>query len=247
MRVFLTDDPASVLARRPDLAPYAPAVTVTRGFQMPVKIPSWSALDPADRATLFARAKKLYALYHGAGCTNPFAFGMLGVAEGENEDLDPNGVGDFLDAAGKRLPWSEHPTGTPSSFGLHQRKEDRTIAIRDGRKDSTGRVVFEGLGFDIKALALAGTNTLENEVRATLWELKAFPLGYGAAAIFAAQMAYGAAYNATVTFERAGTVANGEATRRAIMAETWLEVSRGTWPLSRGPAPEGWEALASGW
>ena len=103
---------------------------------MPVKIPSWSALDPADRATLFARAKKLYALYHGAGCTNPFAFGMLGVAEGENEDLDPNGVGDFLDAAGKRLPWSEHPTGTPSSFGLHQRKEDRTIAIRDGRTSS---------------------------------------------------------------------------------------------------------------
>ena len=214
---------------------------------MSVSIPLWP--DPAslDGQTLFARARKLHALYRAAGHPNPFAFGMLGCAEGENEDLDPNGMGDYVDDAGKRLAWSPHPVGTPTSFGLYQRKEARCIAIRDGRKDASGKITAPGLGFDIKALVLAGQNTLENEVRATLWELATFPLGYGAAAITAGRSAYGVALQATISFEKAGTVSSGEAERRGAMAETFVMIAAGIWPPSRGHKPAGWEALTEGW
>lgn len=214
---------------------------------MPITIPIWPDPSSPDGQTLFTRARKLHALYRAAGHPNTFAFGMLGCAEGENEDLDPNGMGDYLDASGRRQSWSAHPEGTPSSFGLYQRKEARCIAIRDGRNDVSGKVVAPGLGFDIKALALAGQNTIENEVRATLWELATFPLGYGAPAITAGRSAYGVALQATILFEKAGTVANGEAERRGTMAETWVLLAAGIWPTSRGQRPDGWEALTQGW
>lgn len=214
---------------------------------MHITIPLWP--DPAspDGQTLFARARKLHALYRAAGHPNPFAFGMLGCAEGENEDLDPNGMGDYVDEAGKRLSWAPHPVGTPTSFGLYQRKEARTVAIRDGHKNADGKITAPGLGIDIKALVLSGQNTLENEVRATLWEFSTFPLGYGAAAITAQRSAYGVAMSATISFEKAGTVSNGEAERRGTMAETWVLIASGIWPPSRGPKPDGWEALSEGW
>lgn len=207
---------------------------------MPISIPAWPDPATAEGAAFFAAARKAYALYRGAGFARPFAFGMMTMMEAESS-FDPNALGDYVDAAGAKLPWSAHPTGTPTSFGAHQRKRDRCVAIRDG---GAGR---PGLGFDIEALAIAGRNTLENEVRAALWELATFPKGYGGEAIRGAKTAYGVAYQATVTFEKAGTVADGAATKRAIMAETWVSLAGGVWPRTRGPQPAGWEALTAGW
>ncbi len=187
---------------------------------MPVTIPAWPHPATVAGKAFFAAARKFHALYRGAGF---------------------DALGDFIDARGAKLSWSPRPTGTPTSFGAHQRKADRCIAIRDG---AAGRA---GLGFDIASLALAKMNTIENEVRATLWELKSFPKGYGGPAIEAAKTAYGAAYQATVSFEKAGTVASGAAEKRAAMAETWVALAGGVWPRSRGPMPDGWEALTQGW
>lgn len=213
---------------------------------MPVTLPAWPDPSTSEGAAFFAAARKFHALYRAAGNDRPFAFGMMTMAEAE-ASFDPNALGDFVDADGKRLAWSSHPVGTPTSFGAHQRKRDRVAAIRDGRKDSAGHVIVPGLGFDIAALALARANTIENEVRSVLWELAAFPRGYGADAIRSAKTAYGVAYNATVNFERAGTIKSGAAEKRASMAETWVALAGGVWPISRGPKPAGWESLTKGW
>ncbi len=207
---------------------------------MSVTLPAWPSPAIASGAAFFAAARKFHALYRGAGFDNPFAFGMLTMAEAESS-FDPNALGDFVDAEGRKLNWSAHPIGTPTSFGAHQRKSDRCAAIRDG---AAGK---PGLGFDIASLALAKMNTIENEVRACLWELTTFPKGYGGPAIEAAKTAYGAAYQATVTFEKAGTVASGAAEKRGQMAETWVALASGIWPRTRGHAPAGWEALTIGW
>ena len=208
-------------------------------------LPAWPDPATSEGAAFFAAARKVFALYRTAGFDNPFAFGMLAQAEAESS-FDPNALGDYVDLDGKPLAWSAHPTGTPTSFGAHQRKVARTTAIRDGRRDGAGRIVAPGLGFDIAYLAKTGLNTLENEIRATLWELNAFP-SFGFAAIRAAGTAYGAAYTATVTFERAGTIANGAAEKRGAMAETWVMLASGVWPVRRGPQPSGWTALTEGW
>jgi hypothetical protein len=224
-------------------------------------LPAWP--DPAtdEGATFFASAKKLYALYRAAGEDRPFAFGMMTMAEAE-ASFDPNALGDYEDAAGNRKrivdpdgtvrdnPAYHSLTAHALSYGAHQRKEDRCNAIRDGRPG------VPGLGFDIRALALAGANTLENEARSVLWELMAFPKGYNAAAIRGAKSAWGVAYNATISFEKAGTaidpktdlpIKDGAAEKRGAAAETWVMLASGGWPVSRGPAPDGWQALAEGW
>lgn len=212
---------------------------------MPVTIPAWPDPSTDEGVSFFASARKFVALYRAAGFANPFAFGVMTMAEAESS-FDVNACGDYVDASGAKLKWAKHPVGTPTSFGAHQRKHDRCVAVRDGRKDASGKIITPGLGFDIASLAVAGMNTIENEVRATLWELHTFP-SYGLSAIAAAKTAYGAAYNSTVTFERAGTVADGAAVKRAVMAETWISLAGGVWPKTRGAAPEGWQALTEGW
>ena len=117
---------------------------------------------------------------------------------------------------------------------------DRVKAIRDG---GAGK---PGLGFDIAELARAKANSIENDVRATLWELHTFP-SYGLGQIEAAGTGWGAAYAATVSFERAGTIASGAADKRAAMAETWVALAGGVWPKTRGPQPAGWRDLTTGW
>jgi hypothetical protein len=212
---------------------------------MPITIPAWP--DPAIAAgvAFFAAARKFYALYRSAGFERPFAFGMMTMAEAESS-FDPNALGDYVDEHGKKLAWSAHPVGTPTSYGAHQRKLDRMTQIQDGQVVN-GKLIAPGLGYSIALLAIAGKNTIENEVRATLWELKTFPKAYGTAAIESAKTAYGVAYQATVTYERAGTLANGAAEKRGTMAETWVSLASGVWPRSRGSAPDGWEALTQGW
>ena len=239
MRIFLTNDPEPILRRRPDLHVYQPEIA------MPLTLPQWPDPHTSEGAAFFASARKFHALYRGAGFDNPFAFGMIAEAEAESS-FDCNALGDYVDMNGARLPWSAHPTGTPTSFGAHQRKVARTNAVRDGRRDAAGKVVTPGLGFDIAELARAGRNTIENEVQATLWELHAYP-SYGLAAILAAKTAWGAAYNATVSFERAGAIAGGAAEKRAAMAETWVSLASGVWPRTRGPQPERWRELTAGW
>lgn len=204
---------------------------------MTITLPPWPDPASAEGALYFQRARKFFSLYKAAGYGNPFAFGMMAMADAE-ASFDPNAIGDYVDAAGKRLAWSAHPIGTPTSFGAHQRKMARVVQIRDGANGKPG------LGFDIAALVKAKGNTIENEVRATLWELHTFP-SYGLAAVEAAGSAYGAAYNATVTFERAG--AEGAAERRGAEAESWVMLAAGVWPTTRGPSPKGWEDLAKGW
>jgi hypothetical protein len=236
-RIYLTNDPESILRRRPDLNVYGEAT-------MPVTIPAWPDPNTPEGGTFFANARKFVALYKAAGFGAPFAFGMAAMPEAE-ASFDVNALGDYVDLNGKKLPWSAHPHGTPTSFGAHQRKADRTNAICNG-KIINGKIVTPGLGFDIANLAKTGMNTIENEVRATLWELNAYP-SYGFAALQAAKTAYGVAYQATVSFERAGTVADGAAVKRAIMAETFVTLASGIWPRTRGPEPSGWEALTKGW
>ena len=234
---------ALILTTR-DLAPRLQSRVYQGAATMPVTIPPWP--DPSSREgqAFFAAARKFVALYKAAGFDHPFAFGMAAMPEAESS-FDVNALGDYVDLDGKRLPWSAHPTGTPTSFGAHQRKADRANAVRDG-KIVNGRLVTPGLGFDIAHLARTGMNTVENEVRATLWELAAYP-SYGFAALTSARTAYGVAYQATVSFERAGTVADGAAVKRAIMAETWVSLAGGVWPKTRGPEPDGWQALTEGW
>ncbi len=204
-----------------------------------MNLPAWPDPASSDGAAFFVAARKFHALYRSAGAENPFAFGMMTQAEAESS-FNCNALGDFVDASGTLLPWSAHPSGTPTSFGAHQRKRDRTNIIRSGHGS------FTGLGFDIAELALADENTVENEVRATLWELNAFPF-YGLAAITRASTAYGAAYQATVTFERAGTLKSGAAEKRGRMAETWVMLASGVWPKARGDAPKDWSELTKGW
>ncbi len=134
---------------------------------MPIQLPAWPDPASAEGALFFPRAKKFKALYSSTGYANPFAFGMMTMAEAESS-FNPNALGDYVDAEGKRLPQSGHPYGTPTSFGAHQRKMARVIEIRDGRRDDKSRVIIPGLGFDISANARMGKNTIENEVRATL-------------------------------------------------------------------------------
>lgn len=210
---------------------------------MAISLPAWPAPATDEGATFFDRARKLFSLYKAAGYDNPFAFAMMTMAEAELS-FDPNALGDYVDEAGTRLPWSEHPTGKPSSYGAYQRKMERVAAIRDGVK--IGDAVRVGLGVDIASLALSAANTLENEVRATLWELATFP-SYGFREITSFRTAWGAAHAATITFERAGTVANGAAEKRGSMAETWVMLASGIWPKSRGDQPDTRQQATKGW
>ena len=170
---------------------------------MSAPIPAWP--DPAspEGATFFGRAHAVAAAWKAHGVGNAFALGMLANAEAESS-LDPNAIGD------------RHTGG---AYGLYQRHADRIAAIRDGVRDAKGRVVKPGLGFDLKALALAGSNTVQNDVEAAWWELNAFSF-FGLKAIEAQATAYGCAAQACATFERAG--AEDAADRRGQMGERWV-------------------------
>jgi hypothetical protein len=169
-------------------------------------LPLWPDATSPEGKTFFANAEALYAGWRALGYANPFAIGF-GVTQPEAEtSLDPNAKGDYLDARGNRLPWSAHPTGTPSSFGLFQRKKVRCDAIK------------AETGVDIYADVMADKNTIENEIKATEWELHKFP-SLGLNVIQAQHSASMAAYQACVLFERAG--AAGAAEMRGRMATRW--------------------------
>ena len=169
---------------------------------MSLPIPAWP--DPAtlEGVTFFGRAREIVSAWKAHGVSDAFALGLLANAEAESS-FDPNAVGD------------KHTGG---AYGLYQRHYDRIMAIRDGVKDARGEVVKPGRGFDLKALVLAGRNTLQHDVDAAWWEFNAFSF-YGLRAMQVQSTPYGAAAQCCATFERAG--AANAADRRGLMAERW--------------------------
>ena len=172
---------------------------------MTLALPAWPDASTSEGQTFFANATAIFKAWKAKGCGNPMALAMVAQAEAESS-LDPNTMGDYVDAQGKRLAWSAHPTGTPTAFGLYQRHPSRLEAIK------------AALGIDIVAAVKAGRNTVENDVEAAWWELKVFPY-LGLAAIESQGTSYGAAIQACALFERAG--AANAAQRRGAMAERW--------------------------
>lgn len=165
-------------------------------------IPAWPDPTTPEGKTFFANAIEIFDLWKSYGKSNQFALGMLANAEAETS-LNPNERGDYIDANGKPLPWSVHPVGTPTAFGLHQWHEGRVAIMKLPPP--------KGCGVDIMALP-----PIADQIRAANWELDTFT-AYGRSAITAASTAYGAAYQACVLFERAG--AANAADRRGKMAE----------------------------
>jgi len=184
---------------------------------MTVDLPAWPDPSSADGKIFFDRAMTVFSWWRTLAQSrryphpNAFAIGLTVQAEAESS-FDPNALGDYVDEAGRKLPWRPKPIGTPTSFGMHQRKRARTDAIRDGFGDK------HGLGFDIAALALAKQNTVDKDLAASLWELDTFP-AYGLAAISDQPTAHAAAAQACALFERAG--ATSAVSRRARMANRW--------------------------
>lgn len=139
----------------------------------------------------------------------------VGLANADYEsNLNQNAKGDYLDANGKILPWSPHPTGTPSAFGMWQRQKPRLDIIRDGLP----RKGIPGLGIDIYEAVMAGTNTIAWDAEAFMWELENIPR-YGYAAIKAATNVRDATILACKTFE----IATTSASDRGQRAEEWLK------------------------
>ncbi len=168
-------------------------------------IPQWPTPNSAEGARFFAAALAIVKAWKAHGVSNPFAFGMLAQAEAETS-LDPNARGDWLDVNGKPLPWSAHPVGTPTSFGLHQWKRDRLDDIR------------KGTGIDIYADVMAGKGDCVRQVAAASWELSG-PMSHAFAPIASQKTAFGAAMQACALFERAGALEAAE--RRGQLAERW--------------------------
>ncbi len=198
MRIFLTRDPARVLARRPDLSIYGADMTTPT-------LPAWPDETSAEGIRFFGNAHAIVAAFKAHGLGNAAALAMLTMAEAESS-LDPNAMGDYVDAAGKRLPWSAHPTGTPGAFGLFQWHPARLNAVK------------AQTGVDIQAAVIAAKGDVQAQCEAAWWELT-HGAGYGLKAIESAQTAYGAAVQATALFEKAGML--NAAQRRGAMAERW--------------------------
>lgn len=138
----------------------------------------------------------------------------VGLANCDYEsNLNWNAKGDYLDKDGKIMPWSAHPSGKPSAFGGWQRQEVRCECIRDG----IPKKGIKGLGIDIYAAVMAGTNTLDNDAQAFMWELENCP-EYGYALIKAAPTVRAATIIACQKFEIATTSASDRGTR----GEQWL-------------------------
>ena len=151
-----------------------------------------------------ARAKAVYDEWMTIEeVTKTAAYGMLAQADFES-DFDPNAKGDYLDAHGHRMPWSAHPTGTPSSFGMYQRQKPRL------------NIILARTGVDLYSAVMAGTNTVHQDVASTYWELITFPL-YGWDKILAANTPLLAGIAACTYFERAST----SAPARGHRAEGW--------------------------
>lgn len=170
-------------------------------------LPPWpDAASPAGKI-FFANAHALRDGWLAIPVSSDFAIGMVANEEAE-ASLDPNELGDYVDAEGHRLPWMPvYPDGAiPTSFGLHQRKRARCNAI------------LARFGYDIAADAIAGRNTLAHEIESAWWELQNFPV-FGLAAIQAATTPADAARAACVGFERASAPFAAE--RRAAIAERW--------------------------
>ncbi|MGO9417902.1 phage tail tip lysozyme [Roseiarcus sp.] len=172
---------------------------------MSVTLPEWPDESTPEGVTFFGAAHAIVAAWKTNGIGNAFALAMLTMAEAES-GLNPNALGDYVDSGGKLLPWSAHPTGTPTAFGLYQRHGDRLKAIK------------AALGVDILAAVLAGRNLITSDIEAAWWELNTFSWA-GKKAIKSASTAYMAAYQACALFERAG--APDAADRRGVMAERW--------------------------
>ena len=174
---------------------------------MAISIPPWPSPESDEGAKFFANAKAVFAAFKAKGAGNPAALAMVAMAEAESS-LDPDALGDYVDAAGKPLRWmAQYPPGaTPTAFGLFQWHMSRLNAIR------------AQTGVDIASAVLAGRGDAATQAAAAWWELTHGP-GYGLKAIESASTAYGAAMQATALFEKAGALDAAE--RRGRMAERW--------------------------
>ncbi len=125
-------------------------------------IEPWPDASTPEGAAFFANAGLIKSLLEAQGVAEAIIIAAL--ANGERESgLDPNAKGDWIDAAGKVLPWSPHPVGTPTSFGLWQHQKLRLDIIK------------AKTGIDIEAAVMAGTNTVQNDVTAAMWEFRNNP------------------------------------------------------------------------
>lgn len=156
-------------------------------------IPAWPDENSSEGQAFFTNASEYYNRWLAKSASSVFALGFLANAEAESS-LDPNARGD-------------HVKGEPTAFGLHQRHGPRIVAIK------------KALGFDIQADAIAGRNTIENEIAATVYEINTFAY-YGNQSIAAAKTPYMAAFQVCALFERAG--ADDAADRRGQMAARWF-------------------------
>jgi hypothetical protein len=159
-------------------------------------IPTWPDASTKEGQAFFASARELFTLWMAKVGSPVIACGIIAQAEAESA-FNPNACGD----RGKA-------TGEPTAFGLHQRHQDRLDEI------------LKATGINIKARVLAKVNTLPIEVEATWWELRAHPY-LGLEALRNATTPFGAGFQATWRFERAG--AAGACVRRGQMAQRWAE------------------------
>ncbi len=159
---------------------------------MTTPISAWPDPSTKEGEAFFASAQRIFGRWKFHGVSNPFAFAMLTMAEAESS-LIPTAAGDHLH-------------GVPTAFGLYQWHAGRIAMIAKPKPF--------GAGIDISKFP-----PVEDQVDAAWWELSTFPF-YGKAQIEGATTAAAAAWQATVTFERAGAL--DAAVRRSKMAERWV-------------------------
>src|SRR5271166_2307617 len=129
---------------------------------MTLPITAWPDPSTSEGVTFFRNAGLIKSLLEAQSVAR--AIVVAALANGERESgLDPNAKGDYIDASGRVLPWSPHPVGTPTSFGLWQHQKLRLDIIK------------AKTGLDIEAAVTAGANTVENDVAAAMWEFKNNP------------------------------------------------------------------------
>jgi hypothetical protein len=174
---------------------------------MMLPLPLWPDAETAEGAIFFANADACFAAWKAKGVSNAFALGMLANAEAETS-LNPNAKGDYIDVNGERLPWSSHPKGTPTSFGLFQWKAARLKVIKDG------------CGIDLITAVMMGKATIQQSVDAAWFELNG-PMSKARIAMEQMRTASGSATEACALFELAGASGAGE--RRGSMATRWTE------------------------
>jgi hypothetical protein len=175
---------------------------------MTIPLPPWPDPTTAEGIRFFSAAETLFGLWRAAGFGTQFAIGFVANAEAETS-FDPCAKGDYVDEKGQKLPWSAHPVGTATSFGLHQWKASRLEAIRAANPD-----------LDLFRAVMMGTATLEQSVAAAIWELNG-PFKRARAVMAAQATAEGAAEQCCALFEQAGATAAGD--RRAKMASRWTK------------------------